>query len=98
MRLSGSPKTPSCIQRYAAAMTRTAQDIWAEALRTAKVVRGAQLQLIPGLEQRVLANQLTGDDASALVPLVSDAQILVGLLEQLEARGIEVRDPAEPDD
>lgn len=64
---------------------RAAIEVWEEIVRTAVLIReyGSTLDKIG---ERVLFDSLTGDDAKAMSEIVSDALILVSLIEQLDRR------------
>lgn len=61
---------------------RAPGDLWQEVLRTAELIRRYQ-PLLETIEEKMF-DGLTGEDADALVEVVSDAQILVSLISQLE--------------
>lgn len=76
---------------------RAAEDIWAEALRTAELLDSAYAEPHERI-QRTIYTQITrgeplrleGQDVESLANYVSDAIILVGLLKQLDRRGVRV--------
>jgi hypothetical protein len=64
---------------------RTAKSVWEEIVRTAALIRAYD----PALDEvrgRILHDALTPADAKFLSEIVSDALILVSLIEQLEHR------------
>ena len=66
-------------------MERSNQEIWEEIVRTAALIRGYEPTLSK-LEKKLLFGELS-EDAAVLPQLASDAQILAGLIEQLQRRG-----------
>lgn len=69
-------------------------EVWAEALRTAQLIRhdhGIQERVATGSYAGDLKASLTNDDVENLLNTVDDAVILVGLLHELERRGISER-------
>jgi hypothetical protein len=64
---------------------RPATDLWNEIVRTAALIRGYE-PMLEKVRERLLFDRLTGDDARNLTEIVSDAQILVGLIEELDRR------------
>jgi hypothetical protein len=66
---------------------RSNQEIWEEITRTAQLIRGYG-ESLRGLEQRILVGELAAEDSRVLVELASDAEILAGLIEQLQRRGV----------
>jgi hypothetical protein len=57
-------------------------------VRTAELIRSYG-PTIERVEKNMAEDRLTSDDALVLAQIVSDAQILVGLIEQLAQRGVD---------
>ncbi len=69
-------------------MEPSGQEIWDEIRRTVTLIEGYHA-LFDEVEHKLLSRELSGDDAEALVQVVADAQILCGLIRNLERRGIQ---------
>ena len=64
---------------------RAAIEVWEEIVRTAALIRGSGPTL-DKIRERVLYDSLTAVDAKAMTEIVSDALILVSLIEQLDRK------------
>ena len=68
-------------------MERSRQQIWDEITRTAELIRGYRPSL-EDLEDKILTGELEAEDSKVLIELAADAEILAGLIEQLQGRGV----------
>jgi hypothetical protein len=66
---------------------RSRQEIWGEITRTAELVRGYRPSL-ENLENKIATGELEAKDSQVLIELASDAEILAGLIEQLQHLGV----------